>query len=79
MTVQTGLMSRNIHLIMLVWNKDIRQHPVDPSALGIVTSVPRDPEPFMTSVLESYDTITVVPENQSSLLAYRAKKFTALG
>ena len=64
---------------MFVWNKDIRQHPVDTSALWIVTSVSWNPDPFMASILESYDTITVVPENQSSLPAYRAKKFTALG
>ena len=65
-------------LVMLVWDKHIRKHSVNLSALKIVTFVSWNSDPFMASVLIPDDPAAVIPEDKSAFPAYRTKKFTVL-
>ena len=65
-------------IIVLERCKYIRQHPVDSATLIIAALMPWNSEPFMCSVLVSYDTAAVITEDKTAFLTYGTKKFTAL-
>ena len=65
-------------IIVLERCKYIRQHPVDSATLIIAALMPWNSEPFMCSVLVSYNAAAVSTEDKTAFLTYGAKKFTAL-
>ena len=48
---------------VLEWCKYVRQHPVDSAILIIAALMPWNSEPFMCSVLESYNVAAVITED----------------
>nr|WP_308657867.1 hypothetical protein [uncultured Agathobacter sp.] len=54
--------------------KYVRQHPVDSAALIIAALMPWNSEPFMCSVLVSYNAATVITEDKTTFLKYGTKK-----
>ena len=51
---------------------------MQPSALGIVTFVSWNSDPFMAFAFVPYDPAAVIPEDKSAFPAHRTKKFTVL-
>ena len=47
---------------------------MDPAALIIATLMPWNSEPFMCSVLVSYNAATVITEDKTTFLTYGTKK-----
>lgn len=54
--------------------KYVRQHLVDHAALIIATPMPWNSEPFMCSVLVSYNAATVITEDKTTFLTYGTNK-----
>lgn len=51
---------------------------MDSATLIIAALMPWNSEPFMCSVLVSYNAAAVITEDKTAFLTYGAKKFTAL-
>ena len=64
-------------IIVLERCKYIRQHPVDSATLIIAALMPWNSEPFMCSVLVSYNAAAVITEDKTAFLTYETKIFTA--